>query len=149
MVIGLVLAAFLPSQKDAMRPRLRASSEDESSREPASVAEPAGPAGSGTAGSAGPAGFRGGVRDAEGAPVPGANVTLIDRRGKQAGLTAADQDGHYTLTAPAEGSYVPAGSATGHAPCACPVAYDGGGLTAEADLVLTAHSPAHRGAVLS
>ncbi|MFF3455025.1 carboxypeptidase-like regulatory domain-containing protein [Streptomyces sp. NPDC002730] len=89
------------------------------------------------------------MRDAEGAPVPGANVTLIDRRGEQAGLTAADQDGHYTLTAPTEGSYVLAGSATGYTPRACPVAYDGGGLTVETDLVLTAHSPARRGAMLS
>ncbi|WP_326647945.1 MULTISPECIES: MFS transporter [unclassified Streptomyces] len=135
VVIGLVLAAFLPSQKDAMRPRLRASSEDESGQEPESAD--------------GSAGFRGLVQDAGGAPVPGAKVTLIDGRGRQAGLTAADQDGRYTLAAPADGSYVLAGSATGYAPHACPVAYDGGGPTVETDLVLTANSPARRGAMSS
>ncbi|MET7712146.1 MFS transporter [Streptomyces sp. NPDC005407] len=121
VVIGLVLAAFLPSQKAAMRPRLQASSSEDAQDS---------------------VGFRGAVQDADGAPVPRANVTLIDLRGRQAGLTTTDEEGRYALAAPAAGGYVLAGSASGHAPCAYPVAYGGDGIPVEIDLVLTAGAAA-------
>ncbi|MFC8824398.1 MFS transporter [Streptomyces sp. NPDC057137] len=117
---GLALAAFLPSHKASTRTELLASSEDD-------VALPALPA---------VRGFRGRVLDADGAPVARANVTLIDPRGRQAGLTTADDDGRYALAAPAAGRYVLAGSATGHAPYAHPVTYLGGALAVDVDLVL-------------
>jgi MFS family permease len=134
VAIGLVLAAFLPSQRDAMRLPSRARG-DEDGREPAAVA--------------GPGGFRGRIRNAEGAPVARANITLIDRWGRQAGLTTADQDGRYTLAALAEGSFVLVGSATGHEPRAYPVAYSGDGLCVEVDLILTASTPDLRAAMSS
>ncbi|MFE4329346.1 MFS transporter [Streptomyces sp. NPDC056831] len=128
VVVGLVLAAFLPSQRDAMRPALLASSDDDAPVTARSVSRPV----------TGSGGFRGRVLDADGAPVARANVTLIDHRGRQAGLTVADEDGHYMLTAPSGGSYVLAGSATGYAPRAHPAVYPGNGLPVDADLVLTA-----------
>ncbi|MFC9608412.1 MFS transporter [Streptomyces niveus] len=115
---GLALAAFLPSHKTSPRTELLASSED--------VA----PAPTGVRG------FRGRVLDADGAPVPRANVTLIDPRGRQAGLTTADDEGRYALTAPTAGEYVLAGSATGYAPYAHPATYLGGALSVDVDLVL-------------
>ncbi|MEV8408039.1 carboxypeptidase-like regulatory domain-containing protein, partial [Streptomyces niveus] len=81
-------------------------------------------------------GFHGRVLDADGAPVSRANVTLIDPGGRQAGLTTADDEGRYSLAAPAAGRYVLAGSATGHAPYAHPVTYLGGAVAVEVDLVL-------------
>ncbi|MEU0954142.1 MFS transporter [Streptomyces niveus] len=115
---GLALAAFLPSHKTSPRTELLASSED---------VPPAPP---------GVRGFRGRVLDADGAPVPRANVTLIDPRGRQAGLTTADDEGRYALTAPTAGEYVLAGSATGYAPYAHPATYLGGALSVDVDLVL-------------
>ncbi|AQU68922.1 MFS transporter [Streptomyces niveus] len=115
---GLALAAFLPSHKTSPRTELLASSED---------VAPAPP---------GVRGFRGRVLDADGAPVPRANVTLIDPRGRQAGLTTADDEGRYALTAPTAGEYVLAGSATGYAPYAHPATYLGGALSVDVDLVL-------------
>ncbi|MFJ2116455.1 carboxypeptidase-like regulatory domain-containing protein, partial [Streptomyces sp. NPDC087850] len=52
--------------------------------------------------------------DVYGAPVPRAKVTLIDRRGGQAGLATADEDGRYTLLPPGAGPYVLAGTASGY-----------------------------------
>ncbi|MGW1085287.1 MFS transporter [Streptomyces sp. NPDC002596] len=139
VVIGLVLAAFLPSQRDAMRPVLLASSADE--------AAPVREASHAVAGSGG---FRGRVLDADGTPVARANVTLIDRTGRQAGLTVTDEAGRYALTAPSSGSsFVLAGSATGYAPRACPAAYPASGLPVEIDLVLTVSAPERRTAVPS
>ncbi|MEU0526560.1 MFS transporter [Streptomyces niveus] len=116
---GLALAVFLPSHKASPRTELLASSED--------VPAPAPP---------GVRGFRGRVLDADGAPVPRANITLIDPRGRQAGLTTADDEGRYALTAPTAGEYVLAGSATGYAPYAHPATYLGGALSVDVDLVL-------------
>ncbi|WP_406418998.1 MFS transporter [Streptomyces sp. NBC_00842] len=139
VVIGLVLAAFLPSQRDAMRPVLLASSTDE-----------AVPVREASHAAAGSGGFRGRVLDADGTPVARANVTLIDRTGRQAGLTVTDEAGRFALTAPSSGSgFVLAGSATGYAPRACPAAYPASGLPVEIDLVLTVSAPERRTAVPS
>ena len=138
VLIGLVLAAFLPSQRDALRPVLLASSTD--------GAEPAQEASRPVAGSDG---FRGRVLDADGTPVARANVTLIDRMGRQAGLTVTDEAGRYSLAAPSTGTFVLAGSATGYAPRACPATYPANGLSAEVDLVLTVSAPERRTAVPS
>ncbi|MFE7351875.1 MFS transporter [Streptomyces sp. NPDC057543] len=139
VVVGLVLAAFLPSRHDAMRPALLASSEDDAPAPVLSTSRPV----------TGSGGFRGRVLDAEGAPVARANVTLIDHRGRQAGLTVADEDGHYLLAAPSGGAYVLAGSAAGYAPRAYPAAYPGDGLPVDADLVLAVSAPERRTAVSS
>lgn len=139
VVIGLVLASFLPSQREAMRPALLASSAGDA-QDPAPTA---------TRPVAGSGGFRGRVLDADGAPVARANVTLIDHRGRQAGLTVADEDGHYALAAPSGGNYVLAGSAAGYAPRACPAACPGDGLPVDADLVLGVSAPERRTAVSS
>ncbi|MGW1103712.1 MFS transporter [Streptomyces sp. NPDC002540] len=128
VVLGLVLASFLPSRREAMRPALLASSDHDAPVAARSVSRPV----------TGSGGFRGRVLDADGAPVARANVTLIDHRGRQAGLTVADEDGHYMLAAPSGGSYVLAGSAAGYAPRARPAVYPGNGLPVDADLVLTA-----------
>ncbi|MGW1731135.1 MFS transporter [Streptomyces sp. NPDC001999] len=138
VLIGLVLAAFLPSQRDALRPVLLASSTD--------GAEPAQEASRPVAGSDG---FRGRVLDADGTPVARANVTLIDRMGRQAGLTVTDEAGRYSLAAPSTGTFVLAGSATGYTPRACPATYPANGLPAEVDLVLTVSAPERRTAVPS
>ncbi|MFF0045833.1 MFS transporter [Streptomyces sp. NPDC005498] len=138
VLIGLVLAAFLPSQRDAQRPVLLASSTD--------GAEPAQEASRPVAGSDG---FRGRVLDADGTPVARANVTLIDRMGRQAGLTVTDEAGRYSLAAPSTGTFVLAGSATGYAPRACPATYPANGQPAEVDLVLTVSAPERRTAVPS
>jgi hypothetical protein len=98
---------------------------------------------------AGPDGFRGRVLDADGAPVARANVTLIDRMGRQAGLTVTDEAGRYSLAAPSSGTFVLAASASGYAPRACPATYPANGLPAEADLVLTVSAPERRTAVPS
>ncbi|MFF3790270.1 MFS transporter [Streptomyces sp. NPDC001981] len=138
VLIGLVLAAFLPSQRDALRPVLLASSTD--------GAEPAQEASRPVAGSDG---FRGRVLDADGTPVARANVTLIDRMGRQAGLTVTDEAGRYSLATPSTGTFVLAGSATGYAPRACPATYPANGLPVEVDLVLTVSAPERRTAVPS
>ncbi|MDF6042208.1 MFS transporter [Streptomyces sp. JH14] len=138
VVIGLVLAAFLPSQREAMRPVLLASSTDE-----------AAPAQEASRPDAGPAGFRGRVLEADGTPVARANVTLIDRTGRQAGLTVTDDAGRYALAAPSAGTFVLAGSATGYAPRAVPTAYPATGAPVEVDLVLTADASVRRAAVPS
>ncbi|MFF9347415.1 MFS transporter [Streptomyces sp. NPDC014734] len=136
---GLVLAAFLPSRREAARPTLLASSEDEAPAPVPSASRPV----------AGSGGFRGRVLDEDGAPVARANVTLIDRHGRQAGLAVADGDGRYALSAPSGGAYVLAGSATGYTPRARSVAYPGDGLPVDTDLVLAVSAPERRTAVSS
>ncbi|MDX3849607.1 MFS transporter [Streptomyces sp. AK02-01A] len=131
---GLVLASFLPSQR-ASRTAAAKSPAGETRQHPTLVA--------------GSGGFRGRVLDAEGMPVPRANITLIDRRGRQAGLTVADEDGRYTLLPPSDGDYVLAGSATGYAPHACPAVYPGGGRPVDVDLVLALSAPERRAVVPS
>ena len=138
VLIGLVLAAFLPSQRDALRPVLLAGNTDAA----ASDREASRPV-------AGSDGFRGRVLDADGTPVAHANVTLIDRMGRQAGLTVTDVAGRYALAAPSTGTFVLAGSATGYAPRACPATYPATGLPAEGDLVRTVSAPERRTAVSS
>ena len=137
---GLVLAAFLPSRRDAMRPVPPASGVDEDA--PAQVPTPTASRTGVSRTVAGSGGFRGRVLGEDGTPVARANVTLIDHRGHQAGLTVADADGRYVLPAPSGGSYVLAGSATGYAPHARTAAYPGDGRPVGADLVLEARTPA-------
>ena len=120
---GLVLAAFLPGQRSAKASRARTDAPAERIAPESTLV-------------AGSGGFVGRVLDADGTPVSRANVTLIDRRGRQAGLTVADEKGHYLLLPPSAGDYVLAGSAAGHPPLARPVAFPGGGLRVEIDLVL-------------
>ncbi|NWF25872.1 carboxypeptidase regulatory-like domain-containing protein [Streptomyces sp. PKU-EA00015] len=87
--------------------------------------------------------FHGHVRDAEGAPVACALVTLIDRSGRRAGLAVADAQGRYALPAPPEGSYVPAVTASGHAPRAFTAVYEREGAGTGYEMTLTA--PTARG----
>ncbi|MEU5212791.1 MFS transporter [Streptomyces sp. NPDC020742] len=84
-----------------------------------------------------PAGFHGRVRNGSGAPVAGASITLIDRRGRQAGVTTAAADGSYALAAPTPGTYVLTGAAPGHTPHAASATWRGEGAPVETDLVLT------------
>ncbi|MCP9956578.1 MFS transporter [Streptomyces sudanensis] len=56
------------------------------------------------------------VRHHDGAPVPGAALTLLDARGRQAGRGASGPGGRYALSTPAPGAYVLIASATGHRP---------------------------------
>ncbi|MFD9425321.1 MULTISPECIES: MFS transporter [unclassified Streptomyces] len=158
VLIGLVLAAFLPSQRAATRPVLLASSADDAQAARALRAGSGPAAGPGPAPAPGPApvlvagsgGFHGRVLSTDGAPVARANVTLIDTRGRQAGLTVADDEGRYALAAEPGGRYVLAATATGYAPRACPAASPATGRPAETDLVLSAVSaPERRTAALS
>lgn len=136
VIVGLVLAAFLPSRRPPAGPgpRPRAGGADQS-RQPTPVA--------------GSGGFRGRVLDTDGTPVAWANVTLIDRRGGQAGRATADGDGRYTLLPPAGGPYVLAGTASGYAPHALPAEYPGDGVPIDVDLVLAQGAPEARAAVRS
>ncbi|MDT0454698.1 MFS transporter [Streptomyces sp. DSM 41527] len=99
-------------------------------------AEPAatGPTTTGPTGT--PSGFSGRVLDTSGTPIPGASITLIDRQGRQAGVTTADADGRYALAAPAAGTYVLTGAAPGHTPYAASAMYRGGDVSARVDLIL-------------
>lgn len=138
VLAGLVLAAFLPSQRATAAPVLLASSAGDATARLSGLPLP-------LPGS----GFRGRVLEADGTPVAGANVTLIDRQGRQAGLTTTDAEGRYALAAPAGGSFVLAGSAAGYAPRAYPAAHPASGRPAEADLVLSLSAPARRTSVRS
>ncbi|WP_411138260.1 MFS transporter [Streptomyces sp. C10] len=86
--------------------------------------------------SADAAGFRGRVADSSGSPVPGASITLIDRQGRQAGVTTADAGGRYALDAPSAGTYVLTGAAPGHTPYAASATYHGKGGSTRVDLIL-------------
>ncbi|WP_151481913.1 MFS transporter [Streptomyces albicerus] len=119
VAVGLLMALFLPKPNRA--PQLRASSEEEANLARAEEAL---------------RGFRGRVLDADGAPVARAKVTLIDRRGRQAGATLSADDGSYALTVPAQGAYVLAARATGHAPRASAATHAGDDRPVDLDLAL-------------
>ncbi|MDC0768278.1 MFS transporter [Streptomyces sp. HD] len=125
VAVGLLLALFLPKQRPAAHPQLRASSEEDANLERAEEAL---------------RGFRGRVLDAGGTPVPRAKVTLIDRRGRQAGATLSAHDGSYALTVPAQGSYVLAARADGHAPLASSATHAGDESAVDLDLSLPAET---------
>ncbi|AXG79002.1 MFS transporter [Streptomyces paludis] len=67
----------------------------------------------------------GSVSGAEGAPVPGAAVTLISLTGRQLARAVARPDGGYSLDAPGSGSYVLIASADGFQPQAATVVVGG------------------------
>ncbi|MBQ0890108.1 MFS transporter [Streptomyces sp. RM72] len=127
VAVGLVLAFFLPSRRPSTVSQLRASSEEDANLARAEQAL----AGAGQP----PHGFRGRVLAADGAPVPRAKVTLIDRHGRQAGATLSAGDGSYALAVPAGGPYVLAARAAGHAPLAH-AATHGGDRPVDLDLSL-------------
>ncbi|MES4887518.1 MFS transporter [Streptomyces sp. NPDC096012] len=119
---GLLLAFFLPKPvRPAQHTQLRASSEEDANLERAEEAL---------------RGFRGRVLDAGGAPVARAKVTLIDRRGRQAGATLSAADGSYALAVPAQGAYVLAARAAGHGPLASSATHSGGRHAVDVDLAL-------------
>ncbi|MGW3956736.1 MFS transporter [Streptomyces sp. NPDC004752] len=119
VAVGLTLAVFLP--KPDRSSQLRASSEEEANLERAEQAL---------------RGFRGRVLDADGAPVARAKVTLIDRRGRQAGATLSAEDGSYALAVPAGGAYVVAARAVGHGPHASSATHTGDERPVALDLAL-------------
>ncbi|MEU3981712.1 MFS transporter [Streptomyces sp. NPDC026672] len=122
VAVGLVLALFLPRQnRAAQHTQLRASSEEEAGIAHAEEVL---------------SGFRGRVLDAAGAPVARAKVTLIDRRGRQAGATLSGEDGSYALAVPTEGPYVLAARATGHGPHASSATHAGDDRAVDLDLSL-------------
>ncbi|MFF2099534.1 MFS transporter [Streptomyces sp. NPDC058202] len=121
VLVGLVLALFLPRQRQASAPQLRASSEEEAALERAHEVL---------------GGFRGRVLNASGDPVARAKVTLIDRRGRQAGATLSDEDGGYALAVPAQGAYVLAARAAGHGPLASSATHAGDDRPVDLDLAL-------------
>ncbi|MFD3892015.1 MFS transporter [Streptomyces cellulosae] len=121
VVVGLVLALFLPGRRPSVRPQLRASSEEEANLERAREAL---------------RGFRGRVLEASGAPVARARVTLIDRHGRRAGATVSAADGTYAVAVPAHGPYVLAARAPGHGPLAAPATHSGGTYSVDVDLSL-------------
>lgn len=162
VLVGAAVASFLPSQRTESRPTLLAQSTDEptaghdpdgsgttehgtveavaveqgAAEYPADGDAAARRSPGGTVRDAAPAGFRGRVLGSAGAPVPGAGVTLIDRQGRQAGVTTTGADGRYALAAPAAGTYVLASAAPGHAPYAASATHRGDGSPVEVDLVL-------------
>ncbi|MFB7495370.1 MFS transporter [Streptomyces sp. NPDC056161] len=119
VAVGLVLAVFLP--KPHRTSQLRASSEEEANLKHAEQVL---------------RGFRGRVVGADGAPVARAKVTLIDRRGRQAGATVSAEDGSYALAVPAEGPYVLAARAAGHGPHASSATHTGEDRPVDLDLAL-------------
>lgn len=125
--LGLLLALFLPSaRRSSAKPQLRASSEEDANLRAAQEA---------------PAGFHGRALSPAGAPVARAKVTLIDRRGRQAGAALTDETGRYALAVPSDGSYVLAATAAGHAPLASAAAYRSSHDRAvEVDLLLPGRS---------
>ncbi|MEV2192365.1 MFS transporter [Streptomyces phaeochromogenes] len=140
VLLGLVFAAFLPGRRAAAKaekPHLVASSEDVEYVEVSPEPVPAGQ----TAQTA-PAGFRGRILTADGVPVARAKVTLIDRRGRQAGATLSVEDGSYALAVPTEGAYVLAVTAGGHGPLASGASHPGGARAVEMDLALPSVVPA-------
>ncbi|MCB5908969.1 MFS transporter [Streptomyces pinistramenti] len=149
VVIGLVVAAFLPSPRKASRPTLVAQSTNETDdalgtaaslpapgSAPAQTGEPSFPGRETGADGETHAGFHGRVRDSAGAPVARASVTLIDRQGRQAGVTTTGGDGRFAVTAPRPGTYVLTGAAAGYTPHAVSVGYEAHGAPAPVELVL-------------
>lgn len=158
VLVGLVLAAFLPSQRPSSRLVLVADSESEAllAEAEALVAIDAvlhggasAPSAGGSPAVAGSGGFHGLVRDAAGAPVARATVTLVDRQGLQAGRAVADDAGRYALAATPEPGHVLVVTAAGYAPRARPAVCASNGRPVVADLVLTATAPQSGGAVAS
>ncbi|MFF0183928.1 MFS transporter [Streptomyces sp. NPDC005244] len=121
VAVGLVMALFLPRQRQASAPQLRASSEEDAAVERAHEVL---------------GGFRGRVLNAAGDPVARAKVTLIDRRGRQAGATLSDENGGYALAVPAQGAYVLAARAAGHGPLASSATHAGDDRAVDLDLAL-------------
>jgi MFS family permease len=121
VAVGLVLALFLPRTRPAAGPQLRASSEEDANLERAEEVL---------------RGFRGRVLDTAGTPVARAKVTLIDRRGRQAGATLSGDDGTYALIVPTQGAYVLAARATGHGPLASSATHTGDDRPVDLDLSL-------------
>ncbi|WP_221351646.1 MFS transporter [Streptomyces beigongshangae] len=122
VLLGLVFAAFLPGRRAATGTGAGA----EELRLVASSAD----------GPVDRAGFSGRVLDAGGVPVARAKVTLIDRRGRQAGATLSSPDGAYALAVPGEGAYVLAVTADGHGPLASGASHPGGTRVVRTDLAL-------------
>ncbi|MEW2163816.1 MFS transporter [Streptomyces sp. NPDC007084] len=125
VAVGLVMALFLPRQRQASAPQLRASSEEDAALERAHEVL---------------GGFRGRVLNASGDPVARAKVTLIDRRGRQAGATLSGEDGGYALAVPERGAYVLAARAAGHGPLASSATHAGDELPVHLDLPLPAEN---------
>ncbi|MFG3017863.1 MFS transporter [Streptomyces sp. NPDC048254] len=126
VTVGLVLALLLPKRSTpaaevAQHTRLRASSDEDAVLADAEEVL---------------RGFRGRVLDAAGVPVARAKVTLIDRRGRQAGATLSGDDGTYALTVPTEGAYVLAAKAAGHGPLASSASHAGDERAVDLDLSL-------------
>ncbi|MFE5141694.1 MFS transporter [Streptomyces fagopyri] len=121
VAVGLVMALLLPRQRQATKPRLRASSAEDAALERAQEVL---------------GGFRGRVVNTDGDPVARAKVTLIDRRGRQAGATLSGEDGSYALAVPAEGAYVLAARAAGHGPLASSATHSGDDRPVDLDLAL-------------
>ncbi|MFE7230077.1 MFS transporter [Streptomyces sp. NPDC002405] len=121
VVVGLALALCLPRPNLSTGPRLRASSEEDANLARAEAVL---------------RGFRGRVLDAGGTPVARAKVTLIDRRGRQAGATLSAEDGSYALAVPARGPYVLAARAAGHGPHASAATHPGEDHPVDLDLSL-------------
>ncbi|NKY86725.1 MFS transporter [Nocardia veterana] len=74
------------------------------------------------------------VQRADGRPVAGAALTLIDQRGHQVARATGDSSGRYSIDPPGSGSYVLIVSANGHQPAAVNVTTDG--RTQRIDLTL-------------
>ncbi|MCQ4207199.1 MFS transporter [Streptomyces longispororuber] len=123
VAVGVLLAVFLPKRSTAPAGQLRASSEEDANLARAEEVLAA---------------FRGRVLDPAGAPVARAKVTLIDRRGRQAGAALTDADGRYALAVPTGGSYVLAATASGHAPRASAATHHGEDRAVDVDLALEA-----------
>ncbi len=121
VAVGLALALFLPGGRPSARPQLRASSEEDANLERAGAVL---------------RGFRGRVLDTAGVPVPRAKVTLIDRHGRRAGAAVSAEDGSYAVAVPAQGPYVLAARAAGHAPLAAPATHTGDERPVDLDLSL-------------
>ncbi|WP_369388874.1 MFS transporter [Streptomyces sp. CG1] len=125
VAVGLLLALFLPKAgrpaQQSQHTQLRASSEEDAALERAEEVL---------------RGFRGRVLSADGVPVARAKVTLIDRRGRQAGATVSDEDGTYELAVPAQGAYVLAARASGHGPLASSATHSGEERAVDLDLSL-------------
>jgi EmrB/QacA subfamily drug resistance transporter len=75
------------------------------------------------------------VRHRDGSGVEHAVLTLIDRAGHQVARAAAGRDGAYTMTAPADGSYVLIVAAAGHRPQASSVVLGHGQASADITLI--------------
>ncbi|MGH3164614.1 MAG: MFS transporter, partial [Trebonia sp.] len=78
------------------------------------------------------------VRHGDGAPLPGATVTLIDPAGRQAGIGRSGEDGRYQVPVPAQGNYTLIAMAKSHEPYASAVRI--ADRPAEVDMLLSGAS---------